>query len=189
MNKKSIRKLIALFCTAAILSLSLAACGSSNNNGGSGQKDNQSSGNSGQSTTQPSATGTGQSTGGTSNGASGQSPSPKASPASNVIGGSGAIIGAKSGTYTASAKGYSSDVSVVVKVDESGTVKSIKVDASGETESIGQAAAPKIADQVVKNQNFDVDAVTGATYTCTAVLTAIKDALAQAGVDPAAVHD
>ncbi len=93
------------------------------------------------------------------------------------------VTGAKEGTYTATAKGYASDVTVTVTIDKDGAIDTVQIDASGETETIGQAAAPKLAEAIETNQNLAVDTVSGATFTCSAVLTAVDDALQQAGVD------
>ncbi len=101
--------------------------------------------------------------------------------ASNTDG--NAVNTVKAGTYTASAKGMESDITVNVTVSEDGTVTSIDVDASNETPEIGGTAAPKLAGSIVESQSLAVDAVSGATYTSKAVLAAVKDALSQAGVD------
>ena len=94
-----------------------------------------------------------------------------------------ANTGPKAGTYTATAKGYSSDVKVTVTVAKDGAISDIKVDASGETPDLGGKAAPSICEQVKKKQSTAVDTVTGATITSNATLTAITEALSQAGVD------
>ncbi|MDO5522078.1 MAG: FMN-binding protein [bacterium] len=100
----------------------------------------------------------------------------------NATGNAGDIKGAKQGNYTATAKGYSSDVTATVVITKDGKIDKVDVDASGETETIGQVAAPKIAADIVDKQTTNVDAVSGATYTSNAVLTAVKDALTKAGV-------
>ena len=87
------------------------------------------------------------------------------------------------GTYSASEKGYSSDVKVDVTVDESGSITDIKVDASGETPTIGGEAAPVMAENIKSGQRLDVDTVSGATFTSKAILAATENALTQAGVD------
>ena len=46
------------------------------------------------------------------------------------------------GTYTASAEGYGSDVTVTVTFDET-SITNVVVDSSGETENVGAAAAEK----------------------------------------------
>ncbi len=94
-----------------------------------------------------------------------------------------ANTGAKAGTYTATAKGYSSDVKVTVTVAKDGAISDIKVDASGETADLGGKAAPSICEEVKKKQSIAVDTVTGATITSNATLTAITEALSQSGVD------
>jgi len=87
------------------------------------------------------------------------------------------------GTYTASEKGFASDVTVTMTIEADGSISAVDVDASGETDTIGQVAAPKLADAIVENQSIGVDAVTGATFTSTAVLTAAENCLTQAGAD------
>ena len=46
------------------------------------------------------------------------------------------------GTYTASAEGYGSDVTVTVTFDET-SITNVVVDSSGETENVGAAAAER----------------------------------------------
>lgn len=89
----------------------------------------------------------------------------------------------KSGTFTATEKGFGGDVTVKVTVSKDGNVTSIETEAGSETPDIGQAAAPKLAEAIVKAQSLKVDSVSGATFTSTAVLTATENALSQAGVD------
>ncbi|MDO5294883.1 MAG: FMN-binding protein [bacterium] len=106
----------------------------------------------------------------------------KGSDDANATGNAGDIAGAKQGNYTATAKGYSSDVTATVVITKDGKIDKVDVDASGETETIGQVAAPKIAADIVDKQTTNVDTVSGATYTSNAVITAVKDALTKAGV-------
>lgn len=84
------------------------------------------------------------------------------------------------GTYTASAKGMESDVTVTLTVTEDGIEKA-DIDSSGETPSIGAAAEETLEQQVMDAQSADIDGVAGATVTSTAVRTALKDCLQQAG--------
>lgn len=84
-------------------------------------------------------------------------------------------------TYTASAKGISSDVKVTITFVD-GKVSDVKIDASGETELIGGKAAP-VLETAIKQQNRpDVDAVSGASLTSAAVIEAAKSCFDQAGV-------
>ena len=105
-----------------------------------------------------------------------------------------AINGGKTAAYifTESSKGYGGDVSVMTAIKPDGTVAGIAIlDVSGETPGLGQNAAKesffsqyiglKMGVSVLKNgakaENNEVDAVTGATITSTAVTRAVNKAL------------
>ena len=94
--------------------------------------------------------------------------------------------------FTESAKGYGGDVSVMTAVKPDGTVAGVAMlDVSGETPGLGQNAAKesfysqyaglKKGVSLLKNgakaENNEVDAVTGATITSTAVTRAVNAAL------------
>ena len=84
------------------------------------------------------------------------------------------------GTYTSSAQGCLSEVNVTVTVT-GGKVSNVAIDASGETPTLGGAAAETLADQLTKaGSTAGVDAVAGATMTSDAVFTAMDDCLSQA---------
>ena len=88
---------------------------------------------------------------------------------------------------TASAKGYGGDVVIMVGIGPDGTITSIEVTEQGETKGIGSnvvgnpeylaqydglsAAQPLVLDQ-------DVDALSGATVSSTAVIDAVNAAIA-----------
>ena len=86
------------------------------------------------------------------------------------------------GTYTASAAGFHGDITLDVTVDEQSIV-SVEIVEQSETEGIGAAALPVLAQAVVDNQTIGVDSVAGATVTSTAFKAAMEDALTQAGAD------
>ena len=105
-----------------------------------------------------------------------------------------AINGGKTAAYifTESSKGYGGDVSVMTAIKPDGTVAGVAIlDVSGETPGLGQNAAKesffsqyiglKKGVSVLKNgakaENNEVDAVTGATITSTAVTRAVNKAL------------
>lgn len=105
-----------------------------------------------------------------------------------------AINGGKISAYifTESSKGYGGDVSVMTAIKPDGTVAGVAIlDVSGETPGLGQNAAKesffsqyiglKMGVSVLKNgakaENNEVDAVTGATITSTAVTRAVNKAL------------
>ncbi|MDO4494029.1 MAG: FMN-binding protein [Clostridia bacterium] len=86
---------------------------------------------------------------------------------------------AEGNVFSATAQGFGGPVEVVLTVED-GKVTDAVVTGSGETEVIGGAAMPKLAEAMKVNGSVDVDAVSGATVTSTAVLLAAKDAYAQA---------
>ena len=94
--------------------------------------------------------------------------------------------------FTESSKGYGGDVSVMTAIKPDGTVAGVAIlDISNETPGLGQNAAKesfysqyiglKKGVSVLKNgakaENNEVDAVTGATITSTAVTRAVNKAL------------
>lgn len=84
------------------------------------------------------------------------------------------------GSYTATAAGYLSEVTVTVTIT-GGKVTSVTADASGETPSLGGAAAQQLAQQLTEaGSTSGVDAVSGSTMTSNAVLAAMEDCMAQA---------
>ena len=100
-----------------------------------------------------------------------------------------AIYVADNGTgtvITSSAKGYGGDVVVMTAITPEGTIKQIKVTEQAETKGIGSkvAATPSYwenyvgldaSDALVLNQ--DVDAVTSATVSSTALINAVNAAI------------
>ena len=93
------------------------------------------------------------------------------------------------GTYTSSAQGCLSEVSVTVTVT-GGKVSNVAIDATSETPELGGAAAETLADELTKaGSTAGVDAVSGSTMTSDAVFTAMDDCLAQAGSGSAAAAD
>ena len=105
-----------------------------------------------------------------------------------------AINGGKTAAYifTESSKGYGGDVSVMTAIKPDGTVAGVAIlDVSGETPGLGLNAAKEsffsqyiglkkgvsVLKNVAKAENNEVDAVTGATITSTAVTRAVNKAL------------
>ena len=83
------------------------------------------------------------------------------------------------GTYTASAQGMESDVTVTATFDES-SITDVELDVSGETAGIGAETADPLKEQILAAQSAEIDGVAGATITSTAAKTALADILAQA---------
>ncbi|MDO5299319.1 MAG: FAD-dependent oxidoreductase [Clostridia bacterium] len=102
-----------------------------------------------------------------------------------LIVGCGALAAADGmtpGTYSASAQGFHGEIRLDVTVDD-GKITGIEIVEQSETEGIGEAALPVLADAVVANQTVGVDSVSGATITSEAFKAAVTDALTQAGAD------
>lgn len=82
------------------------------------------------------------------------------------------------GTYTATATGMGT-VTVTATFDDN-NITDVVLDVSGETAGIGQAAGDSLKQQILDAQSADIDGVSGATITSTAVKTAMTDCLTQA---------
>ncbi len=94
----------------------------------------------------------------------------------------------KPGTYEASAQGMGGDVTVKVVVTGD-AIESVTVTSHNETVGISDPAIEKIPAQIVEAQGLKIDAVSGATVTSNAILTAAAEALAQAGADVDALKE
>lgn len=93
----------------------------------------------------------------------------------------------KAGTYTASAQGMGGPVQVEVEFTSS-AIKAIRIVGKvKETPGIGTTALEKLPPQIVENQSLGVSAISGASKSSAAVLTAVADCVRQAGGDPAAL--
>ena len=93
--------------------------------------------------------------------------------------------GAADGTYTASGEGKDGPV-VVETTFEGGKITSVVVTEQNETPEIARLPLEQIPAAIVKADAWDVDSVTGATITSDAIKAAVKDAIVQAGGNPAA---
>ena len=84
------------------------------------------------------------------------------------------------GTYEASAQGFGGTVTVTLTFDAEKVTEAVVV-GSGETPSVGGAAIEQFNTSLVGITSADeVDAVSGATFTSTAVKAAVDSAFAQA---------
>ena len=83
------------------------------------------------------------------------------------------------GTYSASAKGIASDVTVTMTFDAD-AITDVQIDVSGETPSIGGLIGEDMAAAILAAQSADVDAVTSATVTSDAIRTAAAACISQA---------
>ena len=86
--------------------------------------------------------------------------------------------------YVGSSRGYGGAVRVQVTM-ENGSITEVEIlDASHETRQFLRRAK-RLLTTVVEAQSWEVDAVSGATYSSTGILNAVKLALAKAAVAPA----
>lgn len=86
----------------------------------------------------------------------------------------------KPGTYTAEAQGHGGPVKVAVTFDKS-KITDIKIVQQSETAGLGDKALDQVKGAILSNQSLGIDAVSGATYSSNAMLTAVGDAVKQAG--------
>lgn len=91
--------------------------------------------------------------------------------------------GLKDGVYTGTGTGYGGELTITVTVSD-GRITAIEIGENKETE-IYLNSAKAVIDQIIANQGTDgVDAVSGATYSSSGIINAVKDALGQASSAP-----
>ena len=84
------------------------------------------------------------------------------------------------GTYTSTAKGFNGDVTVTITIGEGDVIADVVIEGAGETPALGGVAMEKLQTKIKETQSVEVDAMTGATFTSNAVITAAADCMAQA---------
>ena len=87
------------------------------------------------------------------------------------------------GIYTAEAMGFEGEITVQVTVAEDKITDIILLSAEDEEEYLSRAK--QVIPAILEGQSPNVDAVSGATYSSTGILNAVKLALAKAAVAPA----
>jgi len=85
--------------------------------------------------------------------------------------------------FVSEAKGYGGTVQVSLTIDGD-RITAADITGDSETEGVGKAAIPALAEAIVAQNSVAVDAVSGATVTSNAVLEAAVAALAAAGLSP-----
>ena len=86
------------------------------------------------------------------------------------------------GTYEGEANGIGGPVKVAVTVSET-AIESVEVVSHSETAGISDPAIEKIPAAIVEGQTLAVDVVAGASVTSGAILSAVEQALTEAGAD------
>ncbi len=83
------------------------------------------------------------------------------------------------GTYSATAKGIGSDVTVTMTFDAN-SITDVAIDVSGETKGIGAENGGTMQDAILAAQSADVDSVSGASVTSDAIRKAAAACIEQA---------
>ena len=103
--------------------------------------------------------------------------------AMTITGSFGAWAEEATGTGTAQGNDGDVKVEVVATPDE---IISVTVTEQNETPGLGSVAVDKLPGEIVSTQSIQVDDIAGATVTSTAIKDAVRMALEDAGIDPAA---
>ena len=90
------------------------------------------------------------------------------------------------GTYEAEEQGFGGAVKVSLTV-EGGAITAVEITGDAETPGLGAVAVDQMDDQILAAQTPNVDGISGATVTSTAIITAATEALKAAGADIAAM--
>ncbi len=85
-----------------------------------------------------------------------------------------------SGTYTSTQTGRKGPVSVEVTIEEN-EIKSVGVTEHYESAIYSDAAIEVIPSEIVANQTTNVDTISGATFTSSAIIRGVRDCITQAG--------
>lgn len=86
------------------------------------------------------------------------------------------------GTYNVTVLGHNGDVRIAVTFDKYRVTK-IEVLEHQESPGLGDTAMQEVADAIINKQSFEVDTVSGATYSSVAVLQAVSLAAKAAGAE------
>ena len=86
------------------------------------------------------------------------------------------------GVYEAEAQGFGGTVKVTVTVTEN-EITDVAITGDAETPALGGVAVETMGPAILKAQTPNVDGLSGATVTSTAIITAVTEALTKAGAD------
>lgn len=86
----------------------------------------------------------------------------------------------KDGTYTGTGTGFAGKLTVQVKIS-GGKIKKIKIVRTDDDPAYIEKASALIK-RIIKEQGTDVDVISGATYSSTGIIEAVRDALGRAAV-------
>lgn len=86
----------------------------------------------------------------------------------------------KAGVYTRTVNGIHPGMVVEVTLTETG-IKKIEILKHGETDGVSDVALDKMPTRIVEAQSIAVDTISGATFTSNGILTAVAEAIEEAG--------
>lgn len=98
-----------------------------------------------------------------------------------------ACTAAQADAYSAASKGFGGDVTVELTI-EAGKLTGVKIEGPSETEGIGTRAMDLLSETFLATNSIEADAVSGATLTSNAILSAAAEALAASGQTLTAVE-
>lgn len=98
-----------------------------------------------------------------------------------TIWGSTYVVAREGHQYDGAAQGFAGEIKVSVFV-EGDTITDITYQTEGETPSIGGSAIKALRTKILKTQNTQIDAISGATYSSRGFLEAVNNALAVGGI-------
>lgn len=90
-----------------------------------------------------------------------------------------ATVQYKDGTYTGQADGFGGTVKVTLVI-ENDTITIIEITEASKEDKSYVELAKGVIDEILEKQTYEVDAVSGATYTSTGIKNAVKSALERA---------
>ncbi len=86
------------------------------------------------------------------------------------------------GTYTSTQPGFGGDITVTMTTSE-GFIEDVQIVGDNETPGLGAVAVAELGGRMLDQQTPNVDGISGATVSSTAIITAANDCLTQAGAD------
>lgn len=87
--------------------------------------------------------------------------------------------GMKDGTYSSTQQGFGGDVTVTLTIS-SGKISGVELVGDNETETVGGAALPQLQEQIFEKGSAEIDGVSGATVTSSAVKAGVQACLDEA---------
>ena len=92
-----------------------------------------------------------------------------------------AVCASAAESYTGTAQGFGGDVTVTIEV-ENGKITAVSAVGDSETNGVGSRAIEQLPDAILAAGTYDVDSVSGASFSSAAVKQAAKEAMQAAGL-------